>query len=129
VWHHGLNKEGTEEEDCAGCEKEGKQEVMKVMRTFPMYASGNCDFVTKRTKLDEDDQVVMFDVRAEALPVGNLCLHSNTVKMIVAKLKWQLMTPEVEAELTELRTEVAQAREQLAAVRGLITDLSLETTS
>lgn len=98
---------------------------MIVLTRFPAYASGNCDFVTKRTKLNKGDKVVALDVQAEQLPSGMLCLHSSTVKQIVAKLGWELADAE---EIKELRRQnellnaraesltriVSQVKEQVA---------------
>lgn len=89
---------------------------MKILPKFPMYASGNCDFVTKSSMLEDGDKVVLLDKRAEELPYGTLCINTRTVKMIVAKLGWKLHTDDDEQALME-------ARRDLAAALGRIDDL------
>ena len=92
---------------------------MKILPKFPPYASGNCDITNKRTKVEGDERVVALDVEVERLPVGMACLHSDTVKMMVAKLGWKLQTNEDVAELNEARRELAEALERLAAYENL----------
>jgi hypothetical protein len=93
---------------------------MNILRTFPAYASGNCDFVTQRTSVEGDERVVVLDVDVDTLPSGTACLHSNTVAMMVAKLGWKLHTDADEAELIQARRDLAETLERLEAYRWLV---------
>ena len=82
---------------------------MKIDVRFPNGTNGNCDFITKKARVAEGERVVVCDVDVEALPPrGLLCLHENTVKMMVDKLGWALQTPEHRAEVKKLRAELKE---------------------
>jgi len=102
---------------------------MIVLPKFPSYASGNRCFITKRTELEEGDRVVCTDIDADSLPTGTLCLHSNTVKMMVAALGWELRTPDDDAALLEMQQEIEVAKERLIAFEILLgaIDNAIET--
>lgn len=99
---------------------------MKVLPKYPIYASGNCDFATKRTQIDLDagERIVVLDgVEVDRLPVGTACLSSRTVAMMVQKLGWELHTDEHRAELVDARRELASALERLEAFTDLLAAL------
>lgn len=93
---------------------------MKILPRFPTYASGNCDFVTKSSTLEDGDKVVLLDKRAEELPVGILCINTRTVKMIVAKLGWRLHTDTDDEALAEAHRDLAAALIHIDALENLI---------
>lgn len=96
---------------------------MKVLPGYPKYASGNCDMVTKRARIEGDEKVVVLDVAVEDLPVGTACLSSRTVEMMVKKLGWELKTAEDRQELETTRRELAAALERLDAYSELLVAL------
>ena len=95
---------------------------MRVSPTFPAYASGNCDVISKRTDLADGDQVVVLDVDVDMIPSGIICLHSDSVKNMVAMLGWNLRD---DAELESLQAELADAKARLTAFDGLLTAIQL----
>lgn len=96
---------------------------MKILPRFPDYASGNCDMVTKRAKVEGDERVVVLDVAVETLPVGTGCLSSRTVEMMVHKLGWELKTDEDREELETARRDLAAALDRLEAYDELLSAL------
>ena len=93
---------------------------MLTLTKFPAYASGNADCITKRTQLDPGDKVIVTDVNAEDLPVGTLCIHSSTVRMLVNQLNWQLLTPEIEAEIMAQAEQLERCLERLRSFEDLL---------
>lgn len=93
---------------------------MKILPNYPMYASGNCDMVTKRAKIEGDEKIVVLDVDVDRLPSGIACLSSRTVEMMVRKLGWELLGDEHRTELEQARRELAAALEQLEAYSELV---------
>jgi hypothetical protein len=89
---------------------------MKVRATFPAYATKNCDFVSgQRLKTG---RVLDLQVDVETLPpVGMLCVHENTVKMMVTKLGWKL---ENDDALEHAQCQVLELQEQLAGMQEIV---------
>jgi hypothetical protein len=89
---------------------------MKVRATFPAYATKNCDFVSgQRLKTG---RILDLQVDVETLPpVGMLCVHENTVKMMVTKLGWKLDNDDA---LDHAECQVLELKEQLAGMQEII---------
>jgi hypothetical protein len=85
---------------------------MRVHSSFPARASGHHDLM-KRTQLKKNERVIEFPVDVSLLPPGTACLRESTILDAVDKLGYQIVTPELQDELDELRRKVAEL-EQLA---------------
>jgi hypothetical protein len=93
---------------------------VKVRNQFPSYATKNCDFVTGQRK---EGRILDLQIDVETLPaVGMLCVHENTVKVMVTKLGWKL---EKENELETALTQVEILKEELSYMQDIVAKMQL----
>jgi len=96
---------------------------MQVRDAFPVDAVTGGDFITGRYEVAPGERVVDFDSDLDALPSwGRLCVHENTVKLMMTALGWEHdpvlagKVKEQAAELARLRKVNKQMRDALVSV-------------
>jgi hypothetical protein len=96
---------------------------MQVRDAFPVDAVTGGDFITGRYEVASGERVVDFDADLDALPAwGRLCVHENTVKLMMTALGWDYdpvlagKVKEQAAEIARLRKVNKQMRDALVGV-------------
>jgi hypothetical protein len=96
---------------------------MQVRDAYPVDAVTGGDFITGGCEVKPGDRVVDFDTDLDALPSwGRLCVHENTVKLMMTALGWEYdenavrKIKEQATELARLRKVNRQMRDALVAV-------------
>jgi hypothetical protein len=99
---------------------------MQLRSAFPVDAVKGGDFVSGHYELAPGDRVVDLDTDLDAMPAwGKLCLHEQTVGLMVTLLGWKLHDPKLvgrvirqNEQIQRLRTENASLRAALVAMVG-----------
>ena len=96
---------------------------MQVRDAYPVDAVTGGDFITGSYEVKPGDRVVDFDTDLDALPAwGRLCVHENTVKLMMTALGWEYdenavrKIKEQAAEIARIRKVNRQMSEALVAV-------------
>lgn len=96
---------------------------MQTRDSFPVDACTGGDFVTGRYEVAPGERVVDLDRDLDALPAwGRLCLHENTVRMMMTALGWEYdenLTRKVKeqaGEIARLRKVNRQMSEAMVAI-------------
>lgn len=92
---------------------------MKALNKFPAGAARNADFITGRSK---PGRVIDCQRDLEDMPPsGSLCLHEETVAMMVAKLGWKLEDDDALGialmEIEQLTAELEQVKTVVEMMR------------
>jgi len=96
---------------------------MQTREAFPVDVVTGGDFVTGRYQVAPGERIVDLDTDVDALPQwGRLCLHEETVKLMMNALGWtydENLSRKVQqqaAELNRIRKVNRQMRDALVAV-------------
>jgi len=87
---------------------------------YPLYASGNCCFITQRYELDAGELVLDLDIETEMVPEGRLCVSEQAVRAMAHELGLYVAGDDVVVDNERLTKEVATLREENQRMRSAV---------
>lgn len=72
---------------------------------FPLYAAGNCCFITGRYELEPGERVIDLDIETEDVPEGRLCISETALRRMAHELGLDIPEADTLVEIDHLYME------------------------